>query len=103
MEKMTGFEVETTTYNREIAKDKAQAEAYALLDERMPGVNDLPAAEKIPVLRELIAELSVTIEGGDIPQHNEYRHVVESLAGLLRVSEIQSELESVMSRYPELA
>ena len=103
MEKFSGIEGETTTYNREAAEMMAMEEALDRLEEKFPGVITMPTAEKIPVLKELITELGATVEGTDIPLHNEHRHVVESLARLLRVEESRLEFESVMARHPELA
>lgn len=102
MEKFSGIEGETTTYNREAAEMMAMEEALDRLEQKFPGVITMPTAEKIPVLKELIAELGATVEGTDIPLHNEHRHVVESLARLLRVEESRLEFESVVARYPEL-
>jgi len=102
MEKFSGIEGETTTYNREAVQMMAMEEAFNRLEERFPGVMSMPTAEKIPALKELIAELGATVEGTDIPLHNEHRHVVESLARLLRVEESRLEFESVMARHPEL-
>ncbi len=103
MEKFSGIEGETTTYNREAVQMMAMEEALDRLEERFPGVMVLPTAEKIPALKELITELGATVEGTDIPLHNEHRHVVESLARLLLVEESKLEFESVLARYPELA
>lgn len=103
MEKFSGIEGETTTYNREAVAEAALEQALGMLEERLPGVMQLPTAEKIPVLRELITELSVTAEGTDIPLHNEHRHVVESLARLLKVEEARLNFETIFARYPELA
>ncbi len=103
MEKFSGIEGETTTYNREAVQMMAMEEALDRLEERFPGVISMPTAEKIPVLKELITELGATVEGTDIPLHNEHRHVVESLARLLRVEESRLEFESVLARHPELA
>ncbi len=103
MEKFSGIEGETTTYNREAVQMMAMEEALDRLEERFPGVITMSTAEKIPALKELITELGATVEGTDIPLHNEHRHVVESLARLLRVEETRLEFESVLARHPELA
>lgn len=103
MEKFSGIEEETTTYNREAAQMMAMEEALDRLEERFPGVITMSTAEKIPALKELITELGATVEGTDIPLHNEHRHVVESLSRLLRVEETRLEFESVLARHPELA
>ncbi len=103
MEKFSGIEGETTTYNREAVQMMAMEEALDRLEERFPGAILLPTAEKIPALRELIAELGATVEGTDVPLHNQHRHVVEQLARLLRVEEARLEFESVLARHPEIA
>ena len=103
MEKIASFEGETTTYNREAVQMMAMEEALDRLEERFPGIITMPTAEKIPVLKELITELGATVEGTDIPLHNEHRHVVESLSRLLRVEESRLEFESIVARHPELA
>ena len=103
MEKIASFEGETTTYNREAVQMMAMEEALDRLEERFPGAISLPTAEKIPALKELITELGATVEGTDIPLHNEHRHVVEQLSRLLRVEESRLEFEAVIARYPELA
>ena len=103
MEKFSGIEGETTTYNREAVQMMAMEEALDRLEERFPGIITMPTAEKIPVLKELITELGATVEGTDIPLHNEHRHVVESLSRLLRVEESRLEFESIVARHPELA
>ena len=89
--------------SREAVAEAAMEQALIMLDEKLPGVMQLPTAEKVPVLREMITELGATIEGTDIPLHNEHRDVVESLARLLRVEETRLDFESVLSLYPELA
>lgn len=103
MEKFSDIEGETTTYNPEAIAASAQKEAHILLEERMPGIMNMPSADKIPVLEELISELSVMVDGTDIPQHNENRHVVEALARLLSVEKSRQQFDSLMTRYPELA
>jgi hypothetical protein len=103
MEHFSGIEGETTTYNREAVARDAKEQALALLDEKLTGAMELPTGEKILVLRELINELSATVEGTDEPLHNEHRHVVEQLASLLRVEELRQEYEAVLARHPELA
>lgn len=102
MEKFSGIEGETTTYSREKVAAAAMEQALLMLDEKLSGVMSMPTAEKIPVLKELITELGATVEGTDIPLHNEHRHVVESLSRLLRVEESRLEFESVIARHPEL-
>ena len=94
--------VENGGYSREAVAEAAMEQALIMLDEKLPGVMQLPTAEKVPVLREMITELGATIEGTDIPLHNEHRDVVESLARLLRVEETRLDFESVLSRHPEL-
>ncbi|KKT78904.1 MAG: hypothetical protein UW75_C0032G0003 [Parcubacteria group bacterium GW2011_GWF2_44_8] len=86
--------VENGGYSREAVAEAAMEQALVMLDEKLPGVMQLPTAEKVPVL---------TIEGTDIPLHNEHRDVVESLARLLRVEESRLEFESVLAQHPELA
>lgn len=104
MEKMASFEGgESAGYDRGAVAEAAMEQALTLLDERLPGAMQLPTAEKITALRTLITELSATIEGTDIPLHNEHRHVVEQLARLLKVEEIRAEFETVLARHPELA
>lgn len=111
---MENFETGTTTvaaeagaekevYSREAVAEAAMDRALMMIDEKLPGVMKLPTAEKVPVLRELITELASTEEGTDTPLNNEYRHVVESLARLLRVEESRLEFESVLAQHPELA
>jgi len=94
----TTVEREATEYNREAVQMIAMEEALDRMEERLPGVMVLPTAEKIPVLKELINELSATIEGTDIPLHNEHRHVVEQLSILLRTEEAQAEFDALMTR-----
>ena len=81
----------------------AMEEALLRLEEKFPGIISMSTSEKIPVLKELITELGATVEGTDIPLHNEHRHVVESLSRLLRVEESRLEFESIVARHPELA
>jgi hypothetical protein len=103
METMPKFEGETTTYNREAVAEAAMEQADTMLEEKIHGLQEMSAAEKIESIKGLIAELSVTAEGTDIPVHNEHRHVVEALAARLVFEELAAELKKVEAKHPALA
>lgn len=94
MEKFSGIEGETTTYNREAVQMMAMEEAL----DRLDGALLLPSEEKIKAIQDLINELGATEEGTDIPLHNEHRHVVEQLSLLLSTEIAQKEFNALMQR-----
>jgi hypothetical protein len=96
-------EEESTKYNREAVEMMSMEEALDKFEARFEGAILLPTAEKITALKTLIGELGATVEGTDIPVHNEHRHVVESLARLLRVEESRLEFEMILAKHPEVA
>jgi len=93
---------ESDKYNREAVQMMSMEEALDKFEARFEGAILLPTAEKITALKTLIGELGATVEGTDIPLHNEHRHVVESLARLLRVEESRLEFETILAKHPEV-
>jgi len=76
----------------------AKEEALDRFEARFEGAILLPTAEKIVALQTLINELGATVDGTDVPLHNEHRHVVEQLSILLSTEKAQAEVNALMAR-----
>lgn len=92
---------EAGAYDRVEVVEQAMSQARELLAEKLD-LETSTSLERSAAISELIAELSATEPGTNIPLDNSNRHVVESLSIMLGLEEMMQPIDEYMAKHPEL-